>query len=116
MMVMMVVTANLAGAGLEVLRERGKRFLSAGKVIRLQGALQALIICIGLGVLAERLVGLRSLAGLGGSLDVLLQGRKGGLGRGEVVGLKRARKGLEVLLALFETGLVDGLVVWVGRR
>ena len=93
----------MAFDGLQIGLQAGIGLLRAGQIAGLQGAHEALIVGIGLAVLAKRLGGrgLRTAA-----LQILLKGRHRALCAGQTAGLQGAADGLEILDELVDAGLI----------
>lgn len=97
------------GGRLKVILQAGVGLLGGRKVAGLQGAREALVIGICLGVFAKGLGGRGLRTGSGGALQGFLKGRQGRLGRGNVAGLQGVADGLEALGNLGKIVLVRGL-------
>ncbi len=104
----MASAASSAGRkpGLQIILQTREGLLRGGEIAGLQGANEALVVCIRLAVFAKGLIGAR----LGIARQCLLKGRQRALGRGDAPRLDRAADGVEILDDLAKTVLVRRLV------
>jgi hypothetical protein len=93
-------------SGLQIILQTRESLLRAGQIAGLQGANQALIVCIRLAVFAKGLIRGR----LRIVRQCLLKGRQRALGSRNAARLDRAADGVEILDDLAETVLVRRLI------
>jgi hypothetical protein len=105
-----MVMASAAGSagrkpGLQIILQTREGLLRGGEIAGLQGANEALVVCIRLAVFAKGLIRGR----LGIVRQCLLKGRQRALGRRNAARLNRAADGIEIFDDLAKTVLVGRL-------